>query len=246
MAEAKKPKHVTPDKPTWLPKPLRYLWHQWVKPIGFAVVIVCTFKSAIADWNDVPTGSMEPTIQPGDRIGVNKLAYDLKVPFTLWRFATWDQPRSGEIVILFSPQDGTRLVKRIVAEPGDLLEVRKNLLYRNGEPLTYDPLSTEQAADLAALVPDGYRLLTENLADHPHPVMLSRTQHSPKASFGPVRVPEDHYFVMGDNRDHSLDSRFFGFVPRKAIVGRAIGIAFSLDRDHYYRPRWDRFAKSMQ
>src|SRR5256886_15564334 len=85
------------------------------------LLVISSLRSALADWNDVPTGSMKPTIQEGDRVVVNKLAYDLKVPFTTIEIWKWDDPKRGDIVVLFSPVDGTRLVKRVVAIPGDTL-----------------------------------------------------------------------------------------------------------------------------
>src|SRR5512132_1022039 len=95
---------------------------------GFLVIllIVSSMRSALADWNDVPTGSMKPTIQEGDRVVVNKLAYDLKVPFTTIELLKWADPQRGDIVVLFSPQDGTRLVKRVVAVPGDTVAMIDN------------------------------------------------------------------------------------------------------------------------
>src|SRR3954466_2107905 len=95
---------------------------------GFLVIllIVSSMRSALADWNDVPTGSMKPTIQEGDRVVVNKLAYDLKVPFTTIEIWKWDDPKRGDIVVLFSPVDGTRLVKRVVAIPGDTISMTNN------------------------------------------------------------------------------------------------------------------------
>src|SRR5688500_19941607 len=90
------------------------------------ILIVSSLRSALADWNDVPTGSMKPTIQEGDRVVVNKLAYDLKVPFTTVNIFKWDDPKRGDIVVLFSPADGTRLVKRVVAVPGDQVEMRED------------------------------------------------------------------------------------------------------------------------
>src|SRR6266571_4011946 len=93
----------------------------WREYRGFAVFIVLMviFRSALADWNVVPTGSMKPTILEGDRVLVNKLAYDLKVPFTTWHIAQWDNPRRGDIVVFYSLKDGTRLVKRVIGLPGD-------------------------------------------------------------------------------------------------------------------------------
>src|SRR5215470_10001174 len=97
------------------------------------LLVVSSLRSALADWNDVPTGSMKPTIEEGDRVVVNKLAYDLKVPFTTIEIAKWSDPHRGDIVVLYSPVDGTRLVKRVVAVPGDRIEMRENQLFVNGQ-----------------------------------------------------------------------------------------------------------------
>ncbi|HEU4520557.1 MAG TPA: signal peptidase I, partial [Thermoanaerobaculia bacterium] len=95
------------------------------------LLVVSSLRSALADWNDVPTGSMKPTIEIGDRVVVNKLAYDLKIPFTTISLFKWDDPHRGDIVVLFSPIDGTRLVKRVVAIPGDTVAMADNQLYIN-------------------------------------------------------------------------------------------------------------------
>src|SRR5213076_3568543 len=97
------------------------------------LLVVSSLRSALADWNDVPTGSMKPTIQEGDRVVVNKLAYDLKIPFTMVEVAKWNDPKRGDIVVLFSPVDGVRLVKRVVALPGDKIEMRDEQLFVNGQ-----------------------------------------------------------------------------------------------------------------
>src|SRR5688572_25322377 len=101
----------------------RRFLRQTLAPIALTVLVLCSFRSAVADWNIVPTGSMNPSIVEGDRIFVNKLAYGLKVPFTTWHLAHWDQPARGEIVVFVSPGDGMRMVKRIVGLPGDTVEM---------------------------------------------------------------------------------------------------------------------------
>src|ERR1044071_8231489 len=123
--------------PKRLQRAARYLWRQWIKPFAFMAIIVFPLKSALADWNWVPSGSMKPTILEGDLVFVNKLAFDLKVPFTLWRLAEWSNPQRGDIVVFFSPKDGTRLVKRVIAGPGDAVELRNNVLYLNGKKSNY-------------------------------------------------------------------------------------------------------------
>src|SRR5512140_2840639 len=107
---------------------MKKFWQEWVKPLLLTIIVLGSMRSALADWNDVPTGSMKPTILEGDRVFVNKLAYDLKVPFTTFHLATWSNPQRGDIVVFYSPQDGRRLVKRVVGLPGDTLELRDNHL----------------------------------------------------------------------------------------------------------------------
>src|SRR3954452_8585833 len=105
------------------------------------LLIISSLRSALADWNDVPTGSMKPTIQEGDRVVVNKLAYDLKIPFTMVEVAKWGDPRRGDIVVLFSPLDNVRLVKRVIGLPGDRVAMIDNALFINGKPVTNPPTS---------------------------------------------------------------------------------------------------------
>lgn len=195
--------------------------------------IIFPFRSSIADWNDVPTGSMVPTILEGDRIVVNKLAYDLKIPFTTTRLASWDAPQRGDIVVLFSPVDGTRLVKRIVGVPGDRLAMRANRLWLNGAPVAYD---------IAGWMSDGVAVAAvERLDGRPHAIQWQPSLHGAARAFEPLAVPAEHYFVMGDNRDNSRDSRSFGLVAREQIVGRAFAVALSFAPAHAYAPRWERF-----
>jgi signal peptidase I len=202
------------------------------------ILIVSSLRSALADWNDVPTGSMKPTIQEGDRVVVNKLAYDLKVPFTTINIVKWDDPERGDIVVLFSPVDGTRLVKRVVAIPGDKVEMRDNQLFVNGRIAKQSPIAEDSSDGSAVYVND------EDLYGHNHKVML--TPEIPAVrSFGPVTVPDGNYFVLGDNRDNSNDSRFIGFIERRRIVGKAVAVAFSLDRSRYFVPRMDRFFEGL-
>ena len=240
-------------KQAWRQKLGRFV-HRHVRPFAFMVLVLCTFRSSVADWNDVPTGSMNPTILEGDRIFVNKLAYDLKVPFTTWHLATWGEPGRGDVVVFYAP-DGTRMVKRVVGLPGDTVALRHNVLHVNGRAARYGPADPRVVAQMAGR--PGGRYATESVAAGsegdgagtgaaaPHPVMTLPGVYSTKRSFGPVTVPAGRYFLMGDNRDNSLDSRYWGFVARDQIVGRASGVAMSLDPSRTYRPRWDRFLTAL-
>lgn len=218
----------------------RLLWKEWVRPFILILAVMGTFRSAVADWNHVPTGSMKPTILVGDRIFVNKLAYDLKVPFTRKRVASWGRPQRGDLVVFFSPADGKRLVKRVVGLPGDEVSMDDNQLVVNGVEIGYSALGEEAMAGLAEEDQRLHDFQLEHLGERSHPVMLA-PQRPSRRSFDELTVPEDDYFVMGDNRDESFDSRWFGVVDRELIVGRATAIAISVDPDRFYLPRWGRF-----
>src|SRR5687767_5808777 len=127
------------------------------------ILVVSSLRSALADWNDVPTGSMKPTIQEGDRVVVNKLAYDLKVPFTTINIFKWGNPQRGDIVVLFSPADGTCLVKRVVAVPGDEVELRDNQLLVNGQLARQSLVGAD----------DDSFVLDEDLYGRLHKIMIS-------------------------------------------------------------------------
>jgi len=219
---------------------LNRFWKEWMRPLLVILIITSSFRSAIADWNDVPTGSMKPTIMEGDRIFVNKLAYDLKIPFTTAQIATWDDPKRGEVVVLFSPFDGKRLVKRVVGTPGDRIELKNNQLFVNGKSVEYDPLDSRIIAEIPSSERPLFHFSLEDLNGRKHPVMLTPGRAS-LDSFDTILVPLHHYFVMGDNRDNSFDSRYFGPVDRNRIVGRAVAVVASLNPSHHYLPRWHRF-----
>jgi signal peptidase I len=219
---------------------LKKIWRESVRPLFVLVLLLTSFRSAIADWNDVPSGSMEPTILEGDRVFVNRVAYDLKVPFTTLRLARWADPKRGDIVVLASPVDGTRLVKRVVGIPGDVIEVRQQRLIVNGELALYAPVSGADALGEGRAAFPAQAMARETVAERTHYV-LAEAFTGPGSDIGALRVPVGHYFVMGDHRDISYDSRFWGFVERRAILGKAVGVAFSLDHGHYFVPRRDRF-----
>jgi signal peptidase I len=201
------------------------------------------FRSAVADWHDVPSGSMLPTLLIGDRIVVDKLAYDVKLPFLGTRLVARGEPARGDIVTCSSPADGKRLVKRVVGVPGDVIAMRANRLTVNGRELDY--AAADEAALRLAVGPAAadWTFVTEGLPDHPHPVALSGGGR--RADLPTFRVPAGNYFLLGDNRDQSADSRWFGFVARQDIAGKVIGLAGSLDTQRQWRPRWSRFCRGL-
>jgi len=214
-------------------------WRDWLRSIVFIILAVTAFRSAVADWNDVPTGSMKPTILEGDRIVVNKLAYDLKIPYTRLQIAHWGDPERGDIVVLSSPADGKRLVKRVIGLPGDTIAMDRNRLVVNAVPVTYSPL--DPALAIAFDPQGGQRVLAaEELDGSLHAMMITPGAQTLR-SFGPIEVPDGQYFLMGDNRDESFDSRHFGLVNRERIFGRALAVAGSVNPDNHFWPRWKRF-----
>lgn len=208
------------------------------------LAVMLPVRSSIADWCDVPTGSMEPTILVGDRIFVNRLAYGLRIPFTHTYLARWDTPDRGEVVIFASPTDGTRLVKRIIGLPGDRVELKNNALAINGAPLSYGPLDQDTIDQLDALRRPAQRFAAETLGNHTHAVMATPALPA-KRTIDPITVPAGCYFVMGDNRDNSRDSRYFGFVPEDTIVGRSSTVVLSVDKSRWYMPRLSRLLRSI-
>lgn len=259
-------------------------WRDWRGLLVFFAVMIL-FRSAVADWNQVPSGSMKPGILAGDRIVVDKLAWDLRVPFTTVRVAGWSHPSRGDVVTFDNPVDGRLFIKRVVAVPGDRVEWNRNRLTINGEVASYTALGAEEARRFPVDDRGNHRFYRESLlgvsrvvmldgrpgAPDPHGNVLSRLlapasrnceryagrEASAGAALGRAicrcadlgacstfpafTVPEGKYWMMGDNRDNSSDSRVIGFVDRQSIFGRAHAVAFSVDPDNYYWPRFERF-----
>ncbi len=191
------------------------------------------FRSAVADWNSVPTASMRPTIVEGDRIWVDKMAYDLRIPFTHISLLHRADPARGDIVVFDSKVADKRLVKRVVGLPGDTIRLDHNMVIINGERGEYQAVRTGETLAFKETL-DG---TAHTVAFAPFPTRAS--------TMARVKVPAGHYFVMGDNRDNSADSRVIGFVPRDEIVGETRSIVMSLNYDHYYLPRPERFLKTL-
>lgn len=209
---------------------MKRFWMENRSLLLFLVLMLC-FRSAIADWNDVPSGSMKPTLVEGDRISLNKMAYDLRIPFTHISLYKIADPARGDIAVFDSKAAGKRLVKRVIGLPGDTVAMKNNHLFINGKAVTYQPL----------LMNDQFELL-------PGKTHLLRTESTASsfANFDPITVPADHYLMLGDNRDHSADSRVIGFVPRSEFVGRSRSVVVSFDYDNYFLPRSDRFLHDLK
>lgn len=212
---------------------------------GFLVFLLClgVFRTAVADWNPIPTGSMRPTILEGDVVLVNRLAYDLKVPLTDMSLAQLGEPQRGDIVTFTSPTDGVRLIKRLVALPGDVVEMKDEVLLINHQAATYSDLSTVVESIFPGMAVQATRA-TESLGGKAYTVQFL-TGVNARSSFGPVVVPAGQYFMLGDNRDNSADSRYIGFVPRERLIGRAGHVLVSADITGNWMPRFGRMGSAL-
>jgi len=231
-------------------KTLKTLWSENRSIILF-LVLMAIFRSSAADWNYVPSASMRPTIIEGDRVLINKLAYDINIPFLKRSIKHLSDPVRGDVVIFESEIADKRLIKRVIGLPGDTVVVMGNRLSVNGKPFRYDPVGVDQnklvsiehvdkqfdgtpartvkTGEKAILHPDGSFSIARPAN------LLRKTYH----------VPDKHYFVMGDHRDNSADSRYYGFVPRGEIIGRSRKVVFSHDPDNYYIPRKNRWMQPL-
>jgi signal peptidase I len=202
------------------------------------------FRTAVADWNPIPSSSMRPNLLEGDVVFVNRLAFNLKVPLTDRVITETGEPQRGDVVTFSSPTDGTRLIKRLVALPGDVVELRNELLIINGRRARYD--AVQQVMEPAGQGQVPALRLSEHFDGHARRIQFIPQVQTAARNFGPVTVPPGQYMMLGDNRDNSADSRYIGFVPRHLLIGRAEGILVSADYQGDWMPRLDRFGMSLR
>ncbi len=206
------------------------------KDIVLFLLLMIIFRSSFADINRVPTGSMKPTIVEGDRIVINKLAYDLQFPLTNTKLFKLADPERGDIVIFESSISKQRLVKRVIGVPGDVISMQNNHITINDQRLSYkDSLSSTS---------EQYKDLQEDLLGTLHQIRIQNHQ-SHLSSFESLKVPNGYYLALGDNRDNSADSRVIGLVPRNEIIGRSRHVLVSLNPERFYLPRPSRFIKTL-
>jgi len=183
----------------------RSVFREYAEAIIVALVLALFIRTLVVQAFKIPSGSMEPTLEIGDHILVNKFLYGMKIPFTSLRLLPLEKPQRGDVIVFIYPQDRSKdFIKRVVAVEGDTVRVMNKKLYINGVP----------AAD-------------------PHAVFKEEAVFPPEVqsrdNYGPTTVPPGCLFVMGDNRDRSLDSRFWGFVPLTDVRGKAFIIYWSWD-----------------
>ncbi len=195
-------------------------------------LVVLLLRSFLFEPFRIPSGSMMPTLLVGDFILVNKFNYGLRLPVLNKKFVELGAPRRGDIVVFRYPVDpSTPFIKRVVGLPGDHIEYRDRTIYVNGQAMAQEPAGTYLGSG-AGSDQNGDPVMTEKLGDVEHRILVRPQMPSMD---GESIVPEGHYFVMGDNRDNSRDSRFWGYVPDENLIGRAVYIWMNFDlqnKDH--------------
>ena len=225
-------------------KTAREWWREYRSTVLFLFGMLM-FRSAWADWVTVPTGSMNPTIIEGDRVLVDKHVYGLRIPWTLVRLTDGRDPQRGEIVVFDSPANGISLVKRVIGVPGDTIALDEAGLVINGQHARYETGDLASLNRLLAQTQERQPMVFREEGVVPTHDILRMPFGSPHELMRPIVVPEGMYFMLGDNRDNSADSRYIGFVPRRNIVGLASRVAMSFNPENYYIPRGDRFFRSL-
>lgn len=223
------------------------------------LILMAVFRSSAADWNYVPSSSMRPNIIEGDRVLINKLAYDVNVPFINRSLVHLADPDRGDVVIFESKAADKRLIKRVIGVPGDTVTVVQNRVILNGLPMSYEAVGLDQGGLVLKEVPPGPATeITPDMGQHENQRRIRSGERGfiqqdgtltwstqPYTQPRTFEVPENHYFVMGDHRSNSADSRYYGFVPRNEIIGRSKTVVFSHDKDNFYLPRRNRWLESL-
>jgi signal peptidase I len=253
---------------------------QYAESIGLALGVALLLRAFVVEAFQIPSGSMLPTLEVGDHIFVSKFAYAVGIPFTNTKIARLGAPKRGDIIVFkYPPDQNVDYIKRVVGLPGETIEIRRNELFIDGKPMPREIVGGECSTDDGAAA-DGKGLEARG-EDHGHPCetwleQLGQVRHltrqdprlpptnfpaaselSPSARREPITIPAGSYFVMGDNRDNSRDSRFWGFVPYELIKGRALVVWWSRDpargglspsgvADWFRSIRWRRFFQRVE
>lgn len=200
------------------------------------LLIVLLIRSFVIQPFRVPTGSLEPTVLPGDFIAVNQYAYGLRLPVLHHKIWAVGEPKRGDIVVFrYPPDPSVNYVKRVVGVPGDKISYIDKVLYINGKPMLQKTIG--DALDIEPDNPIPVIEKSENLMGFKHRIFI-RPDYTSSGNFYNIVVPKGQYFMMGDNRDNSLDSRVWGFMPEKNIIGKAFFVWLSWD-SQAHRFRWD-------
>ncbi len=187
----------------------KHILREYAESIIVAILLALVIRTFVVQAFKIPSGSMEDTLLIGDHLLVTKFLYGTKIPFTDTKILTIRDPRRGDVVVFEYPEDASKdFIKRVVGLPGDVVEGKEKKVFVNGKPFE-----------------NPYEI-------HKEQEVIPKAQN-PRDTFGPVTVPADSYFVMGDNRDRSYDSRFWGFVKSSKIKGKAFIKYWSWDSDKF-------------
>lgn len=216
----------------------------YIQAIGVAVLAALILRAFVIQAFRIPSGSMKDTLLIGDFLLVNKFIYGARTPRRIWgtdieipsfKMPAIRHPKHGDIVIFKYPKnEKLDYIKRCVGLPGDTIVVKNNTVYVNGEPEGTETFIKREFDREEYRYVNYYRITKKN--GKQYTIRKYADAHSPKSNFGPVVVPSDHLFMMGDNRDNSADSRYWGFMPCENVEGEALVIYFSWDK---YEPIWD-------
>ncbi len=201
---------------------------QWSIELFPVLLLVFIFRGFIFEPFRVPSNSMMPTLLTGDFIVVNKFDYGFRLPLTNTKLVEFSKPNRGDVIVFRYPNyeknpgySGVDFIKRIVAIPGDLISYSDDQLFINDKAIEIKNIGPYIGVDSGKSM-NNYKLAQEFISALPHEILINPNRRS--KGIPEITIPEGHYFVMGDNRSHSSDSRFWGFVPEEYIIGRAIGI----------------------
>lgn len=221
---------------------LKKFIHEWVITLAVAFTIAFLFRTVFASPRHIPTGSMIPTIKIGEFIFVTMFSYDWHIPFTRKSMIERKDPTHADVVVFEYPLDPDKdYIKRIIGVPGDVVEVKDKRVILNGQPLKLEPVEDKEILeDLTPKYdPSRISLFRETNDGKTYYVMHMNDREG--MDMPPTEVPAGSFFVMGDNRDDSQDSRYWGFVSREKFLGQGGFIWFSFNKDHFPWLRFDRF-----
>lgn len=248
------------------PNKKKGLIREYIEALVTAILLAFVIRSFVVEPFKIPSKSMVPTLLVGDHIFVNKFAYGWRIPWTKKWFTQFSDPKRGDVIVFIYPEDEKLdFIKRVIGEPGDKIRFQDGKLYVNDTEVTEEDISiaginpknkrllTVSDSEVQKLPADfqkipfsrgfeNYKIQLENLTGRDH--LIQRSLLIPNNDPVNLTVPEGHYFVMGDNRDQSADSRVWGFVPRENLKGKAMFIWLSLDNDRG-GVRWGRFGKKI-
>ena len=220
-------------------------YKEWIEPFLIAAVVALFIRQFGVEAFKIPSGSMIPTLTIGDHLLVNKFLYGPRIPFTDSRFFTGAEPKRGDIIVFKFPEDESKnFIKRVIGVPGDKIEIRKGILLINDQPVPImeQKVERENGRDSGQASLWGKpRVFAEQLGTVTHRMQYLRDQSG--YDFGPILVPRESVFVMGDNRDNSQDSRVWKFVKYEKILGKALIIYWSWDGNDGRWLRWERIGQ---